>query len=245
MSPYGVSLNGKTALVTGAGRGLGKALCEALCHAGVRVVVCDKRVDLGEQVASALAAKGCHTLAHALDVSDDMQVGKCLKAARERFGALDILINNAGIDYTLPIDELEIAQWDQVMATNVRGPFLFCKRVVEQMKPLRSGHIINITSTAAKRAWPNASVYHASKWALLGFSHALHAELRPHGIKVTAVVAGGMRTPFLLDRFPDVDAATLQPPESVAAAILHVLTLPEGTVVPEITVLPMGETSWP
>jgi len=104
---------------------------------------------------------------------------------------------------------------------------------------------VNVASTAAKRAWPNASAYHASKWGLLGLSHALHAELRPQGIRVTAVIAGGMRTPFLLDRFPDIDPATLQEPANVARAIRQVLELPRETVVPELTVLPMRESSWP
>jgi short-subunit dehydrogenase len=113
------------------------------------------------------------------------------------------------------------------------------------MQRAGGGHIVNIASTAAKRAWPNASAYHASKWGLLGLSHALHAELRPHHIKVTAVIAGGMRTPFLLDRFPDIDLATLQDPMNVAQAIKSVLLLPAETVVSEIMVLPMQETSWP
>jgi short-subunit dehydrogenase len=107
------------------------------------------------------------------------------------------------------------------------------------------GQIVNIASTAAKRAWPNASAYHASKWGLLGLSHALHAELRPHKIKVTAVIAGGMRTPFLLDRFPGIDVSTLQDPVNVANAVKSVLLLPEQTVIPEIMVLPMQESSWP
>lgn len=238
-------LYGKTALVTGGARGLGKALCETLCRAGARVVVADLRAEMGEQASQALLALGHQSMHCVVDVSNEQQVGECIRAAQDRFGAIDILINNAGVDFTLPIEELEVAQWDQVIATNLRGPFLFCKRLVEQMKPLGSGHIVNITSTAAKRAWPNASAYHASKWALLGFSHALHAELRPHGIKVTAVVAGGMRTPFLLDRFPDLDPTLLQAPEMVAEAILHVLTMPPGSVVAEISVLPMGESSWP
>jgi short-subunit dehydrogenase len=113
------------------------------------------------------------------------------------------------------------------------------------MKAQRSGHIVNITSTAAKRCWANASAYHASKWGLLGFSHALHVEARPHGIKVTAVVSGGMRTPFLLERFPDIDIGTLQDPRNVAEAIRCILTLPPDAVVPELTILPMKETSWP
>jgi short-subunit dehydrogenase len=113
------------------------------------------------------------------------------------------------------------------------------------MKAQGSGHIVNIASTAAKRTWPNASAYHASKWGLLGLSHALHAELRPHRIKVSAVVAGGMRTPFLLDRFPDIDPGVLQDPANVAATIRFLLTLPDETVIPEVMVIPMRESSWP
>lgn len=245
MSNVITSLENKTALVTGAARGLGKALCESLCEAGARVVVADVRADLAEQASRALIERGHKTMHVAIDIGDETQVRACLEAVHERFGAVDILINNAGVDYTQPIDELEVEQWDHVMATNLRGPFLFCKLLVGQMKSLGSGHIVNITSTAAKRAWPNASAYHASKWGLLGFSHALHAELRSHGIRVTAVVAGGMRTSFLLDRFPDIDTNLLQPPEVVAAAVMHVLSMPPGSVVAEICVLPMQETSWP
>jgi short-subunit dehydrogenase len=113
------------------------------------------------------------------------------------------------------------------------------------MREARRGHVVNIVSTAAKRAWPNAAAYHASKWGLLGFTHALHTEARPHGVKVTAVVAGGMRTPFLLDRFPDIDVDTLQDPRNVAATVRFVLTQPPETVIPEVMVLPMRETSWP
>jgi NAD(P)-dependent dehydrogenase (short-subunit alcohol dehydrogenase family) len=238
-------LENKTALVTGGARGLGRALCEALGEAGVRVALVDMRADLAERTSRALTERGHRIMHGVVDITDERQVSACLAAVRERFGSIDILINNAGIDYTQPIDELEISQWDQVMATNVRGPFLLCKHVVGQMKSLGAGHIINVASTAAKRTWPNACAYHASKWALLGFSHALHAELRPHGIRVTAVIAGGMRTGFLLDRFPSIDPNLLQPPEAVADAILKVLEMPPGSVVAEISVLPMGETSWP
>jgi short-subunit dehydrogenase len=125
------------------------------------------------------------------------------------------------------------------------GPFLLSKYAAQNMKRNGGGHIINIASTAAKRAWPNASAYHASKWGVLGLSHALHAELRPDNIKVTAVVTGGMRTPFLLDRFPDIDLETLQDPMNVARTVKGILLLPAETVIPEIMVLPMRETSWP
>lgn len=238
-------LDGRTALVTGGGRGLGAAVCATLARAGATALVADFRPELAQATARKLADEGCAARAYTLDVRDAGEVAACLDAIRERHGGLDILVNNAGVDHTLAVDELSVAQWDQVIATNLRGPFLLARHAVELMKPRRSGHIINICSTAAKRAWPNASAYHASKWGLLGLSHALHAELRPHGIKVTAVIAGGMRTPFLLERFPDIDPGCLQDPANVAQAVLSVLLLPPESVIAEISVLPMGETSWP
>src|SRR5947209_3750346 len=104
-----------------------------------------------------------------------------------------------------PLDEIDPDAWDRVIDVNLRGPAVTTRAALPQLRASGRGHIINITSTAAKRAWPNASAYHASKWGLLGFSHAMHAEARAYGVKVTAVVCGGMRTPFLLDRFRDLD----------------------------------------
>jgi NAD(P)-dependent dehydrogenase (short-subunit alcohol dehydrogenase family) len=145
----------------------------------------------------------------------------------------------------VPVEEMPMADWDRILAVNLRGPFLMSKLALGPMRRQGRGHIVNIVSTAAKRAWANASAYHASKWGLLGLSHALHVEGRPHQIKVTAVVAGGMRTPFLLDRFPDLDPAVLQDPANVAETVRFVLTQPDETVIPEVMVLPMRETSWP
>jgi NAD(P)-dependent dehydrogenase (short-subunit alcohol dehydrogenase family) len=239
------TLHNQIALVTGGARGLGAALCEALCEAGVKVAIADLHAERAAEVANALAQRGFDTFAQTMDVGRDADVNACVEAVLERYGRIDILINNAGIDYTLPVDELTVDQWDAVLDTNLRGPFLLTRRVLAGMKKHHAGHIVNICSTAAKRAWPNASAYHASKWGLLGFTHALHAELRGEGIKVTAVIAGGMRTPFLLDRFPDLDPTHLQAPSAVAEVVVEVLSLPGASVVPEIMVLPMGETSWP
>jgi hypothetical protein len=131
------------------------------------------------------------------------------------------------------------------LGLDVDGAFYMAKAVVPGMMNRRNGHIVNIASTAAKRAWPNASAYQASKWGVLGLSHALHSELRSSNVKVRAVVPGGMRTPFLLDRFEDIDVSTLQDPQAVADTVRFVLCQPEGTVIPEVMVLPMQESSWP
>jgi len=238
-------LTGKVALVTGGGRGLGAAICKVLLQAGAKVAIADISPSSAETLCGKLGAKPETAIPVVLDVGDDSKVDATIRSVEEALGPIDLLINNAGIDYTLSVEELTIDQWDSVIATNLRGPFLLSKAVLPHMRKKRSGHIVNIASTAAKRTWPNASAYHASKWGLLGLSHAMHAELRPDGIKVTAVITGGMRTPFLLERFPDIDPGTLQDPEMVAAAVLQVLTFPGESVIPEITVLPMRETSWP
>jgi NAD(P)-dependent dehydrogenase (short-subunit alcohol dehydrogenase family) len=239
------TLRGKTAFVTGAASGLGAALAAALAAAGADIVAADIRPGALHGMLPRLREHGVRAEALALDVSDPAQAFDAIEGACERMGRLDILVNNAGTDITLPINELSEQDWLRVIGTNLNGPFLLAKHAAARMRAQGSGDIVNIASTAAKRAWPNASAYHASKWGLLGLSHALHAELRPHGIRVTAVVAGGMRTPFLLDRFPELDPEVLQDPADVAQAILGVLLLPRTSVVPELTVLPVRETSWP
>lgn len=241
----GKQLAGKTILVTGGASGLGAALCHVLSTCGANIVIGDINLDKAQTVASLLDPAAAQVHAIGVNVGDPIAAERAVRETIERFGKLDILINNAGTDVTCPIEELDYNNWDRVIHTNLYGPFLLSKFAAPHMKSMGSGHIVNIASTAAKRAWPNASAYHASKWGLLGLSHALHAELRPHKIKVTAVLAGGMRTPFLLDRFPDIDVNTLQDPVNVAKAVKAVLLLPEQTVIPEIMVLPMQESSWP
>jgi NAD(P)-dependent dehydrogenase (short-subunit alcohol dehydrogenase family) len=238
-------LRGKVALVTGGGRGLGEAVCRTLGAAGAAVVAADLRSELAEDLAGRLRDAGVTCSALRLDVGDENQAAEALDQVVRRHGRLDILVNNAGTDVTLPVEELSFADFDRVLRTNLRGPFVLSKLAFPVMKRQGRGHIVNLASTAAKRTWANASAYHASKWGLLGLSHALHVEGRKHNIKVTVVVAGGMRTPFIMDRFPDTDPGVLQDPKNVAETIRYVLMQPEETVIPEVMVIPMRETSWP
>ena len=239
------ALSGKVALITGGASGLGAALCSTLAQAGAAVVVADVKEKAAQAHALVLRDAGHDAEAAVLDVRDADAAQAVVDAVLARRGRLDILVNNAGTDYTKAAFELTPEEWRRVIDTNLNGPFYLSRSVIEPMRKAKSGHIVNIASTAAKRAWPNAAAYHASKWGLLGLSHALHAELRSLGIKVTAVIAGGMRTPFLLARFPELDPGLLQDPYDVARAVLSVLQMPPGSVVAELTVLPMRETSWP
>jgi NAD(P)-dependent dehydrogenase (short-subunit alcohol dehydrogenase family) len=238
-------LEGKVVVVTGGGRGLGEAVCRNLAAAGAVVIAADVGWLYACRIAEELQKQGRTVEPVEIDVADSAQVERVVSNIIDKYGRIDVLINNAGTDVTLSIEELPVADWDRVLAVNLRGPFLMSKSVFPVMKKQGNGYIVNVTSTAAKRAWANASAYHASKWGLLGFTHALHVEARPHNIKVSALVVGGMRTPFLLERFPDIDVNTLQDPANVAETIRFMLSQPMETVLPEVMVLPMRETSWP
>jgi NAD(P)-dependent dehydrogenase (short-subunit alcohol dehydrogenase family) len=237
-------LAGRVALVTGGGSGLGAVTAQVLAAAGMHVAIGDL-ADGREATAAAIDEDGGSALPLHLDVTDATSASDGLDAIVERFGRLDVLINNAGVDKTAAFEELSLEDWDRILAVNLRGPVVMTRAALPALRASGHGHIVNIASTAAKRAWENASAYHATKWGLLGLSHALHTEGRRVGVKVTAVVAGGMRTPFLLERFPDLDPELLQDPRNVAETIRFVLEQPAETVIPEVTVLPMRETSWP
>lgn len=239
------TLEGKVILVTGAARGLGAAICRILSEEGVIIVATDVNAPLLEETVADILAAGGKAASYAMNVTDENSVEDTLQSVMEEHGRIDAVINNAGIDYTKSIEELSYDEWRQVIEVNLTGPFIVTKAVYPYMKKQGSGHIINITSTACKRAWPNASAYHASKWGLTGLSHAIHSEARKDKIKITALVAGGMQTPFLLDRFPDIDTNLLQNPENVAESIRYVLCQPSESVIPELMVIPMTETSWP
>ncbi|MGF1515270.1 MAG: SDR family oxidoreductase [Elainellaceae cyanobacterium] len=238
-------LAGKIAIVTGGARGLGEATSRLLCQSAMKVVIADVRLSLAQDVAQQITDEGGEAIAQELDVREPDSVNALFESTLEHYGKVDVLVNNAGTDQTLSIEELSLEDWQRVINVNLNGPFYTSKAVFGHMREQGGGYIINIISTAAMRAWPNASAYHASKWGLLGFTRALHVEGRPHNIKVTGLVAGGMRTPFLLDRFPDIDVTTLQEPANVAQTIRYLLMQPEGTVISEMMVLPMKETSWP
>lgn len=235
----------KVILVTGGGQGLGAAICKTMAADGAVVIATDVNETKLKGTVKEISDSGGKIESYVMNVADEKNVGEIINKVIQEYGHIDAVINNAGIDYTKPVDELTFDEWNKVISVNLTGPFNVSKTVCPFMKKHGKGHIVNITSTAAKRAWPNASAYHASKWGLLGLSHALHAELRQDHIKVTALVSGGMQTPFILERFPEVDPNVLQDPKNVAETIKYILCQPDETVIPEVMVLPMRETSWP
>jgi NAD(P)-dependent dehydrogenase (short-subunit alcohol dehydrogenase family) len=242
-------LTGQVVLVTGAGSGLGEATAHAFARAGSIVACCDINEAAAKQVSDALASYDAQSVAIGCDVSDERVVFDAVERVAGQFGRLDIVVNCAAIDHTLSVDEMSVAQWDQVIGVNLRGPFLFAKAAMPYMRRQGGGQIFNVASTAATRAWANASAYHASKWGLVGFGRGLGVEGRADHIRVTTVIPGGMRTHFF-DRFaeqgiPMPDEMNLQDPANVASTIVFAAMLPPESTIPEVMVMPLTETSWP
>lgn len=242
-------LKGKVVLVTGAGSGLGEATARAFARQGCSVVCVDVNQQAAQRTSDALGARDTPSLAMGCDVADADSVSATIQQTIERLGRLDVVINCAAIDHTLSVEDMTINQWDQVIGVNLRGPFLLAKAALPVMREQRGGHIVNVASTAATRAWANASAYHASKWGLVGFGRGLGVEGRPYGIRVTTVIPGGMRTHFF-DRFADQGIPMpqdehLQSPANVADAIVFAVRMPAESVMQEMIVTPLTETSWP
>jgi NAD(P)-dependent dehydrogenase (short-subunit alcohol dehydrogenase family) len=242
------SLANRVAFVTGAGSGLGEATARRLAQAGACVACVDLDRKRAERTASAIGARS-RAVAIGADVSDPTAVRAAIDHTFQIWNRLDIAVNCAGIDYVRGVDELTVEEWDRVLGVNLRGPFLVAKAAFPVMQRQAGGDIVNIASTAALRAWANASAYHASKWGLLGLSRALGVEGRPHGIRVTTVIPGGMSTHWF-DRFPEQgiplpDERHLQDPATVADVIVHAVSLPQGSVMQEMLITPLTETSWP
>jgi len=188
-------LNGKTALVTGAGSGIGKCIAETYAREGARVALVDIN---GDAAKSAARAIGNNAIALRCDVSKKADIDGVVEETFAAFGALDILVNNAGATHVnKPVLEIDEAEFDRIFAINVRGVFLACQAVVPIFRKRGGGVIINIGSTAGLRPRPGLSAYNATKGAVHILTKSLAVELAGEGIRVCAIAPVATETPLL------------------------------------------------
>jgi 3-oxoacyl-[acyl-carrier protein] reductase len=188
-------LDGKTALVTGAGSGIGKCIAETYAREGARVALAD--ID-GEAAKSAARAIGNNAIALRVDVSKKADIDGVVGETVAAFGALDILVNNAGVTHiNKPMLQIDEAEYDRIFAINVKGIFLACQAVVPVLRQRGGGVIINIGSTAGLRPRPGLSAYNATKGAVHVLTKSLAVELAPDGIRVCAIAPVATETPLL------------------------------------------------
>ena len=227
-------LQGKTAIITGAGSGIGEASAKMFAAEGARLVIVDSDQEGGRRVAREVGDSGFFVRA---DVSQAGDVEAMTRTAVERFGRIDILFNNAGVSSVGAVHEVSEQEWDRVMAVNIKGIYLACKYVVPVMMEQKSGCILNMASGAAIMGLAQRAVYSASKGAVYALTRAMQADYCSYGIRVNALLPGTIHTPFVegyLQRHYAADIAgateklkkrqlsgTLGTPEDVAYAALY------------------------
>ncbi|MCT9818918.1 SDR family oxidoreductase [Microbacterium sp. W1N] len=189
-----MDLAGRVCLVTGGARGIGEAYVRALHAAGARVVIADLLEAEGRALAADIDPTGTAALFVPLDVTDEEQWAATVTTTRERFGAVDVLVNNAGIANAAPIEHLTTEKWNAAIAVNLTGVFFGCRAVVPTMKAQGAGSIINISSVEGMRGSRGVHAYTAAKFGVRGLSQSLAVELGPAGIRVNSVHPGFIRT---------------------------------------------------
>jgi len=217
------SLNGRVAVITGAGQGIGRAFAKAFAAEGAIAIIAERNHERGEAVAAEITASGGKARAIATDVADPESVAAMAKAVDDELGRIDILINNAAIFSTLemrPFDQIPLEEWEAVLRVNVTGAFLCARAVVAAMRRARFGRIINMASGAVTLGRPNYLHYIASKAALDGMTRSLARELGPHGITVNAILPGAT--------FTEIERKTVTPEQKERIIALQCIPRPEG-----------------
>jgi NAD(P)-dependent dehydrogenase (short-subunit alcohol dehydrogenase family) len=227
----GNRLFGKVALVTGASRGIGKAVAAAYAHEGSRVFVCARNETAVGRAVLEIRNNGGEIDGMAGDVANPKDVKRIVQAAGEKYGAIDVLVNNASLlgprvliaDYPLPA-------WEEVLRVNVTGVFLMTQRVLHLMMPQRSGSIINVSSGVGRVGKPRWGAYAASKFAVEGFTQMVAEEVKDFGIRVNAVNPGATRTEMRAVAYPDEDPLTLPVPEKIMPVFVYLASDASRTV---------------
>ena len=223
-----MDLAGKTAIVTGAGKGLGWAIAERLARDGAKVVIAEIDWDSAQEKAAVLRQRKGESLAIRVDVSRWPEVQKMVAETVEKFGRIDILVNNAGIlGPALSVAEYPEDQWDEVIAVNLKGTFLCCKGVLPVMKKQGSGSIVNIASVAGKEGNPDMAPYSVSKGGIITLTKTLGKELAATRIRINAVSPALLETDMARNMSPEqrafltskIPMGRLGKPEEVAAVV--------------------------
>ena len=230
-------LTDKVSLITGAGRGIGRGIAIAMAKAGSSVVLVSRNQSELENIAKIINESGGTALPIKTDISDEKQVNNMVEKALNKFGKIDILINNAGQFLEKPILDTTVEEWEKVMGANLKGMFLCTKAVLKGMMERKNGTIINFSSVGGRIGLRGKAVYSASKFGVVGFSKALSKELKPYNIKVHIIY------PYMVDSNNTIDWSKENPlninsVDDIADLVVYLASLPLRVDIEDIVIDP-------
>jgi NADP-dependent 3-hydroxy acid dehydrogenase YdfG len=234
-------LSGKTALITGASAGIGWASALAMAREGANLVLTARRPGRLAELEAAVRQAGGQAISLVGDAREEATAKQAVAAAIQKFGALDILLNNVGVGNYKTLVDTSAEEYDEMMDSNMRTTFLFTRHAVPVMIEQHSGTIIIISSMAGIYGFAGEAVYCATKFAQVGFAQGLDKELRPHGIRVGVICPGGVKTEFALGK-GRTEKSVAESGEDVAAAVLLACTQSPGARIIEIQMRTMAES---
>jgi NAD(P)-dependent dehydrogenase (short-subunit alcohol dehydrogenase family) len=230
-------LAGQVAVVTGGGRGIGAAISRRLAELGASVVLCGRTAATLEETAKSIVQAGNLAEAIPCDVVDDRALAEVGRTVRNKFGRLDVLVNNAGVGaFAAPLHEFPIEDWDRILNTNLRGVFYAIRAFAPLMIERRYGHIVNISSLAGKNPLPKGAAYAASKWGLNGLTYSVAEELRTYNIRVSVVCPGSTNTD--LSPHEGKDPNRMLQPDDVAHVVEMLVTQSAQSFASEVLLRP-------
>ncbi|MBZ9652516.1 SDR family oxidoreductase [Psychroflexus montanilacus] len=242
-----MKLKDKIILITGASSGIGESTAMKLTSEGAIVVLCARSVDKLKELKNQIEKKGGKALVVETDVTKPADFKKAVSETLEKYGSVDVLINNAGLMPLSYIEKLKTDDWDQMIDVNIKGVLNGVAAVLPTMRKNKIGHIINISSSAAHRYFPGGAVYSATKIAVKMFSEGLRQELTPtYGIKVTSIEPGAVDTSLfesitdedIKDKLEDLKEMTKLEAEDIANAIFYALSQPQRVNVNDVFLMP-------
>lgn len=224
-------LRGKVAVVVGGGRGIGRQAARRLAAAGARVVVAARTTSQVEAVVDEIRADGGEAAAHPVDVTQSDSVQRLAATVGRAHGRVDILVNSAGLSLIADLDRTSEAEWDRVIDTNLKGPFVCIRAMLDLLRASPGAHVVNIASKVGLRGLARVSAYTAAKAGLIGLSRALAQELGPENIRVVVICPGPVDTPMRWAATPNLDPSMVISAEALAETILFAVTLENRAAV--------------
>ncbi len=237
-----IDLKNRVALVTGASRGIGRGISLMLADSGVHVILTARSMDKLQKVKEEITSRGGNATVIPADIAKEQDIKTLFKIIMDKFGRLDIVINNAGIGIWGNLVDFSIEDFDKIMNINVRGTYLCCQQAMKMMIPQKNGYIINISSVVGFKGYPNQSAYTASKHAIMGLTKSLAVEAQEHNIRISAILPGGVETDLSFKARPDLDRSLLILPEDIAKTVLYLLSLSDRAMVDQIFVRRMSSS---